>query len=489
MLWAIIAFAIFGLFAIWPKRPRTRAAGGRDVRKPLRGSWVVREDQGRRLWSEELAAHGLEASDLAPFGNGYILPDAECQHTKIVGTSGSGKSTAIKHILAAVERRPRERAVVVDPDGGYTRLFYRPERGDVILNPFDARAAGWDLAPDVGEDYEARHLAGALVPDGQGDSGEWKTYAQVLLGAAILALRSAGQLTPASLYRAVMLSDDEELGALVNGSPAARYFAKDNERMLASIRSVTATSLAGLSHISSGDFSLKKYARGDDRGWVFISHRADQIAELRGIISAWARLVIFALMSRPEEDSGTWLVIDELDSLGKISGLTDALPRLRTFGGRCVLAFQSIVPQTEIYGRGFSGAVIENASNTLILRCSDSGERSGGTAQFASQLIGQREVMRTTSSTSETQGSSLQHGLRIAPGTNRSKVSGTNTAPVVEPAVLPAQIEALENLKGYVHSHGMTFWSRCTIDIFERDPIADAFTPRAAPEAAQEDQT
>jgi len=114
------------------------------------------------------------------------------------------------------------------------------------------------------------------------------------------------------------------------------------------------------------------------------------------------------------------------------------------------------------------------------LRCSDSGDRSGGTAQFASQLIGQREVMRTTSSTSETQGSSLQHGLKILPATNRSKVSGTNTAPAVEPAVLPAQIEGLENLKGYCHSHGMPFWSRCTLPIFEREPRAEAFVPRTS---------
>ncbi|MHB1542227.1 MAG: type IV secretion system DNA-binding domain-containing protein [Steroidobacteraceae bacterium] len=447
----------------------------------------MREDQGRRLWSEELAERGLEASDLAPFGGGYLLPDAECQHKKLVYTSGSGKSTAIENLLQSVERRPAQRAVIVDPDGGYTRLFYRPERRDVILNPFDSRASGWNLAADVGEDSAGRHFAAALVPDGQGDSGEWKTYAQVLLSAAILALRSTGQLTPASLYKAVMLADDEELGALVNGSPAARYFAKDNERMLASIRSVIATSLAGLSHIARGDFSLKEYARGDDRGWVFISYRADQIAELRGIISAWVRLVIFALMSRTEGDSGTWLIVDELDSLGRISGLTDALPRLRKFGGRCVLAWQSIGLLLELYGRGFAGAVVENAANTLILRCSDSGS-GGGTAQFASSLVGQREIMRTTHSTSETQGSSLQHGLKIAPGTNRSKVSGTNTAPVVEPAVLPAQIEGLENLKGYAHSHGMPFWSRCTLPLFEREPVAEAFVPRAAA-AAQEDQT
>ena len=481
MLWAIMIIGIFGLFAIWPKRgPRAKAGKGKDVPRPIRGSWVVKEDQGRRLWAEELERRGIDAAALVPLGNSALLPDSETQHCKIVGTTGSGKSTAIKHILAAVEQRTAQRAVIVDPDGGYARLFYQPERGDVILNPFDARSAGWNLRADVREDYESRHLAAALIPDASGESGEWKAYAQTLVSAAILALRARGALTPEALYTALVLDSDADLSTLVEGSPAARYFAGGNERMLGSIRSVAGSALAGLGHVRGGDFSLSQYARGGDRRWVFLTYTASQIAELGGVISAWVRLVIFGLMSRPEGDSGTWLIIDELDSLGKISGLTDALPRLRKFGGRCVLAFQSIGPLVEIYGHGFAGAVIENASNTMILRCSDSGERSGGTAAFASSLIGQREVMRTTSSTSETQGSSLQHGLRIAPGTNRSKVAGTTTAPIVEPAVLPAQVEGLENLRGYVHSHGMPFWSRCTLPIFEREPPAEAFVARVA---------
>ena len=489
MLWAIFAVGIFAVFAVWPKRtsPRGKAGKGKDVPRPLRGAWVVREDQGRRLWREELAERELDAAGLVPWGNGYILPETECQHLKIVGTTGSGKSTAIKHLLATVEQRPAQRAVIVDPDGGYARLFYNESRGDRILNPFDSRSAGWDIARDVQEDYEARHLAAALIPDASGESGEWKTYAQTLCAAVILALRAKDELTVEALYRWIVLSSDAKLGEFVAGSPAARYFGKDNERMLGSVRGVAATALAGLSHVRSGDLSLREYARGDDRGWIFLTYQAPQIAELRGVISAWMRIAIFGLMSRTERDSGTWLIIDELDSLGKISGLTDALPRLRKFGGRCVLAGQSVGPLVEIYGHGFAGAVIENASNTLILRCSDSGERSGGTAQFASQLIGQREVLRTTSNTSETQGSSLQHGLRIAPGTNRSKVSGTNTAPVVEPAILPSQIEGLENLRGYVHSHGTGWWSRCTLPLYQGEPVAEAFVPRAA--VGAEDQT
>lgn len=486
MLWAIMAIGIFAAFAIWPKRTSPRGSKSKDVPRPLRGTWLAREEQGRRLWQEELARRGLDAADLVPFGGGYILPECECQHTKIVGTTGSGKSTAIKHLLAAVERRPAQRAVIVDPDGGYARLFFDPARGDRILNPFDSRTVGWNLSSDLQEDYDARHLAAALIPDSSGESGEWRTYAQTLAAAVILALRARGELTPETLYHRIVLASDADLRELVAGSPAARYFSKDNERMLNSVRSVAATALSGLSHVRSGDLSLRDYARGDDRGWLFITYQAPQIAELKGMISAWMRIVIFSLMSRPEGDSGTWLIIDELDSLGKISGLTDALPRLRKFGGRIVLAFQSIGPVTEINGHGFSGAIIENASNTLILRCSDSGERSGGTAQFAAQLVGQREVMRTTSSTSETQGSSLQHGLRIAPGTNRSKVAGTNTAPVVEPAVLPAQIEGLANLTGYCHSHGIPFWIRCALPIFEREQVAEAYVPRAV---GAEDQT
>lgn len=488
MLWAIFAVGIFAVFAIWPKRtrPRGKAGKGKDVPRPIRGTWVVKEDQGRRLWEQELAARELDPAGLVPLAGGWILPECECQHVKIVGTSGSGKSTAIKHMLSVIERRPGQRAVIVDPDGGYARLFFNPARGDRILNPFDSRGTGWDVAADIREDYEARHLAAALIPDASGESGEWRTYAQTLCSAVILSLRARGELTCEALYQAVVLADDGALGELVAGTPAARYFSKDNERMLGSIRGVAATALSGLSHVHSGELSLSQYARGDDKGWLFLSYKADQIAELRGVISSWMRTLIFSTMSRPEGDSGTWFIVDELDSLGKISGLTDALPRLRKFGGRCVLAFQSIGPMIELYGHGFAGAVIENASNTLILRCSDSGDRSAGTAQFASQLIGQREVLRTTSSTSETQGSSLQHGLRISPGTSKSKVSGTNTAPAVEPAVLPAQIEGLQNLKGYCHSHGMAFWSRCTLPLYQGEQRAEAFVPRGAAESGEQ---
>src|SRR3984957_19041347 len=103
-------------------------------------------------------------------------------------------------------------------------------------------------------------------------------------------------------------------------------------------------------------------------------------------------LAIFQTLSMGEGDWRTWFAIDELDALGQIDGLKDALPRLRKFGGRCVLGFQSIAQVSGTYGRGEGETIVENCGNTLILRCSAS--EGGGTARFASKLIGEREMIR-----------------------------------------------------------------------------------------------
>src|SRR5260370_24463069 len=113
-------------------------------------------------------------------------------------------------------------------------------------------------------------------------------------------------------------------------------------------------------------------------------------------ISAWMRTAIFKAMDGGEGDQRLWFIVDELDALGEIDGLKDALARLRKFGGRCVLGFQSIAQVSGTYGKGTADTIVENCGNTLILRCSAS--EHGGTSEFASKLIGQREVLHTTQS-------------------------------------------------------------------------------------------
>jgi type IV secretory pathway TraG/TraD family ATPase VirD4 len=197
-------------------------------------------------------------------------------------------------------------------------------------------------------------------------------------------------------------------------------------------------------------------------GVLFIPYKAGQIAALRSTISAWMRLAIFETMDQEEvrdadsrrPDSGEpnrrlWFIVDELDALGQIDGLKDALARLRKFGGRCVLGFQSIAQVSSTYGQGEAHTLVENCGNTLILRCSAS--EGGGTARFASQLIGEREVMHTTVSKSR----------RVA------EFSGSITHSEhlsVEPAVLPSQVEQLPDLAGYLKFASNPRWHRVRLD-------------------------
>jgi hypothetical protein len=95
--------------------------------------------------------------------------------------------------------------------------------------------------------------------------------------------------------------------------------------------------------------------------------------------------------------------------------------------------------------------IVENCGNTLILRCS--GSENGGTSQFASRLIGDREVLRRQIS----RGRDRDGGLS-ARGTRRSH--NVTEQHVSEPAVMPSELEQLPDLCGYFKSASSRSWRK-----------------------------
>ena len=135
------------------------------------------------------SARGTEASvSLA----GRQVPFAdETKHFKFIGTTGTGKSTAICEVLkGALERG--DRAIIADPDGGYLRRFYDERRGDVILNPFEPKAAKWDLYGEIKNDYDVNQLARSLIPDHEGSERSWRAYGRTFLSAVVKQTHDGG---------------------------------------------------------------------------------------------------------------------------------------------------------------------------------------------------------------------------------------------------------------------------------------------------------
>jgi type IV secretory pathway TraG/TraD family ATPase VirD4 len=383
-------------------------------------------------------------------------PD-ECKHFKMVGTTGTGKSTAIRELLDGALARG-DRAVIADPDAGYLTRFYDPGRGDVILNPFDPRAHAWNLYGELAAAHDVEQLARSLIPDHDGSDKSWRGYARTFFTALARQTNDAGIRDLSELYRLLTVADSDELRLLCAGTPAQPFLEGGNERMFGSIRSVTGASLTALDYLSTqqaAPLAVREWLR-QGRGVMFLPYQADQIAALRSMISAWLRLAIFQTMTPgrkgAEGDKRLWFVVDELDALGPIDGLKDALARLRKFGGRCVLGFQSIAQVSTTYGHGEAQTIVENCSNTLILRCASS--ENGGTARFASKLIGEREVIRPTVSRTR------RTGLFTDP--HRSVSRGEQH--ITEAAVLPAEIEQLPDLAGYLKFASNPGWFRVHLD-------------------------
>ena len=375
----------------------------------------------------------------------------ETKHFKLIGTTGTGKSTAIRELLRGALARG-DRVVIADPDGAYLAEFYDAARGDRILNPFEPRAMRWDLFGELRESYDGDLLARALIPDQGGDDRAWRSYARVLLSALLRQLQTAGCRNVATLHRLVTSAPLEEMRILLDGTPAAPFLADDNARFFASVRAIATAQLSVLEHLDRPAgaplLSVRGWVRaGRDAhgGVVFLPYRASQIATLRGIVSTWLRLAIFETMELGEADHRLWFVIDELDALGAIDGLKDALARMRKFGGRCILGLQSIAQVSGTYGPADAQTIVENCGNTLVLRCSAA--ENGGTARFASKLIGEREVIRRQ--VSRSQGGAFEKA-------SRSRSISLQHA--TEPAVLAAEIEQLRDLEGYLKFASRPEW-------------------------------
>jgi len=93
---------------------------------------------------------------------------------------------------------------------------------------------------------------------------------------------------------------------------------------------------------------------------------------------------------------------------------------------------------------------VENCGNTLILRCSAS-ER-GGTSEFASRLIGKREIIRQQKT----------RNTGLFGGGSAAKNSITEQH-VTEEAVMASEIEQLPDFAGFLKLASRPEWMRVVL--------------------------
>ena len=353
-------------------------------------------------------------------------------HTIVNGSTGVGKTTVILEMLQTISARG-DRMIIADPDGFYASRFATEH--DVILNVFDKRSPGWSPFSEVRRAYDFDKIARSIVPDGQGHDAAWHFYSQVLIADVMRALLSSGHGTTSKLIHALTVMPAEELKLLVSSSSSVGLFDKDAARALASTRFILASYLKPFAYLKDGKFGLRDFLKSK-RQRIFLTWREDMTASLAPLIACWIDVLCNAILSMPPDPElgkrRTWLVLDELASLGKISSLEATLTKGRKHSLCCIAGLQSIAQLDRVYGKETS-IILRSCFRNLVAFAIAKADPD--TSEAISRALGEREIDREV----ETSGRSSQ-----------GSSSSVSVQRVRERLVLPSELNELPDLTAFL---------------------------------------
>lgn len=365
-------------------------------------------------------------------GGAKLTSIQELIHTLVTGSTGTGKTTVILEMLQTISARG-DRMIIADPDGFYASRFATEH--DFIINVFDRRSPGWSPFNEVRREYDFDKIARSIVPDGQGADAAWHFYAQVLIADVMRSLMSNGKGTTTELIHALTMLPAEELKMLVASSASVGLFDKDAARALASTRFILASYLKPFAYLKEGVFGLRGFLESK-RQRIFLTWREDMTASLAPLIACWIDVLCNAILSMPLESEQskrrTWLVLDELASLGKISSLESVLTKGRKHNLCCIAGLQSIAQLDRVYGCETS-IILRSCFRNLVAFAIAKADPD--TSEAISRALGEREIDRAV----ETSGRSSQ-----------GSSSSVSVQRVRERLVLPSELNELPDLTAFL---------------------------------------
>jgi hypothetical protein len=407
--------------------------------------------------------------------NVAIPADLEPQHFAVTGKSGSGKSNCIRQILRQIEMRGGT-GIVLDPEAEYVSEFYRPERGDIILNPLDERCPVWSPWLELRAEsfrMDAEALAQSLIPEAPNSfaqSGADRFFRRSGRTTLVSIFETAEPRTPKTITELLTLPRDRLKKALA-GTPAEALIDPGAHDQGAGIVAMATNATNPFCYLppaepSRPSWSAVEWAR-ERRGWLFLTSAEDSRAAALPLQNVWLDCLVRQLLTTDlgAADEQIWIVIDELGALDYQGQLENLVVRGRKRGLCVVFGFQAVSQLHSIYGRDRTVTLLSSPATKLILR-SDEAE----TAEWASRTLGQREIVR------------LQMTTLTGPSLYRD---GFNLQPhqTLERVVLPAEIQKLPPLEGYLCIAGYDR-ARVALQWAEPKKRAPAFVLRQDPAEA-----
>lgn len=389
-------------------------------RRVLRGTELISFDAAVRLSKQFIR----EGETLIRWGNLWLPERFAEGHFGLVGTIGSGKTQALRHLMQSVliglQNWADARAVIYDAKRDVLSILAGLELKlpIIVANPFDQRSAAWDMAADLTDPAAAVEIASILIPARRNESHPFfSKAAQALVAGVIKALiiTRSGSWTLRDVL--IIVSSAKTLREALTSTPDTKplieqYF--EPETTFQNILQTIATETAALEPIaalwahSEKRFSLREWSSGNSilvlgSDWTY----SEAMRSVNRLL--FRRLTQLVLNGSESRERRTWFFIDELKEAGNLEGLTSLMSAGRSKGVRVAIAFQDIDALRHVFEERPANEIIGLCRNKSLLRID-----SEGTARWAAQTIGEElgiEITRSASSSSQGESTSTNEHI------------------------------------------------------------------------------
>jgi len=400
---AVWAFITFG----WQRQEWTWQGMEFDAEPESFGPRLAAHE--RELYSKA-QAEAVRARSAAPrgvrIGGVELSRTREVSHLAVYGLPGAGKTVLLRGLLKQALDRG-DRVLVHDPKGDFLDALAWPESTDsvVVLGPWDARSRPWDIAADIGTPERAVAFAGAIFGQGEGPNKFFVDAARETLAGVIkhLQRRQPGAWGWGDLADILEAGNEAILGAAWDGEPAVKALVRDpssrqTDGVLGEIISAAnwIPSYARAFGREAKPFSLAQWMidPGPVRAVILNSDARYVVRgeQLFGAMLAAAAATVSspAMRERSADESGYWLLIDELPQLGKAAqkAITTIEEMGRSRGVRVVKAMQDPSQLDARTGREQATAQRAVQQTRIYLKLAPS------SAAEISQQLGHRDIRR-----------------------------------------------------------------------------------------------
>ena len=366
----------------------------------------------------------------------------EVTHFMAVGGTGAGKTTILwPWVQQAIARG--DRVLIFDSKGDFTQKVPEPF---TLLSPTDARSSRWVIGRDIRTKLEAGSLAETLIREPQGGSKSdpmWIQGSRALLtglitdlqarygerwGFAHLAAECSSTLASFEKLKAMIMREAPMCVRLLGGEEAEASNRTTDGFLTQIVSSMTQVIHLGVSaqdlHDNPG-WSVRSWLAAKTPSTVVIGFRGEQSKEMS---RAWASSIIQrvalqvgGLKDVAPHERRIWLIVDEAPEAGRVPFITTSLTTLRSKGMRVVLGFQTLASVRIEYDKD-TAQIWEGQCDIKII-----GKLTAGADQeWASRLLGDREVER------------YQHQLSQQSGSDQRGQHSSSWQRVREPILMPA---------------------------------------------------